>query len=81
MCRNIRTLYNFDPPATEIEIRDDAYLVINRQRHGGQLTLLVPGVAGQDRIREGNGLLVRDSRASLGLWLSDGREVLVEGSP
>jgi hypothetical protein len=61
--------------AAEIEIRDDAYLVINRQRHGGQLTLLVPGVAGQDRIREGNGLLVRDSRASLGLWLADGREV------
>ena len=22
MCRNIRTLFNFDPPATEIEIRD-----------------------------------------------------------
>jgi hypothetical protein len=22
MCRNIRTLYNFDPPATEEEIRD-----------------------------------------------------------
>ena len=61
--------------AAEIEIRADSYLVINRQRHGGQLTLLVPGVAGQDRIREGNGLLVRDSRASLGLWLSDGREV------
>ena len=61
--------------AAEIEIRDDAYLVINRQRHGGQLTLVVPGVAGQDRIRPGNGLLVRDSRASLGLWLSDGREV------
>ncbi|MCD2188272.1 hypothetical protein [Actinomycetospora soli] len=61
--------------AAEIEIRDDAYLVINRQRHGGQLTLVVPGVAGQDRIRAGNGLLVRDSRASLGLWLADGREV------
>ena len=61
--------------AAEIEVRDDAYLVINRQRHGGQLTLVVPGVAGQDRIRPGNGLLVRDSRASLGLWLADGREV------
>ncbi|NMO90577.1 FHA domain-containing protein [Actinomycetospora sp. TBRC 11914] len=61
--------------AAEIEVRDDAYLVINRQRHGGQLTLVVPGVAGQDRIRAGNGLLVRDSRASLGLWLADGREV------
>lgn len=22
MCRNIRTLYNFEPPATELEIRD-----------------------------------------------------------
>jgi hypothetical protein len=22
MCRNIKTLFNFDPPATEIEIRD-----------------------------------------------------------
>ena len=22
MCRNIRPLYNFDPPATEVEIRD-----------------------------------------------------------
>ena len=22
MCRNIRTLFNFDPPATEVEIRD-----------------------------------------------------------
>jgi len=22
MCRNIRTLFNFDPPATELEIRD-----------------------------------------------------------
>ncbi|MCD2196633.1 hypothetical protein LQ327_24985 [Actinomycetospora endophytica] len=61
--------------AAEIEVRDDAYLVINRQRHGGQLTFLVPGVAGQDRIRAGNGLLVRDSRASLGLWLADGREI------
>lgn len=22
MCRNIKTLFNFDPPATELEIRD-----------------------------------------------------------
>ena len=22
MCRNIKTLFNFDPPATEVEIRD-----------------------------------------------------------
>lgn len=22
MCRNIRTLFNFEPPATELEIRD-----------------------------------------------------------
>ncbi len=61
--------------AVEIEVRDDAYLVINRQRHGGQLTLFVPGVPGSDRIRPGNGLLVRDDRASLGLWLADGEEL------
>ena len=24
MCRNIRTLFNFEPPATEVEIRDAA---------------------------------------------------------
>ena len=61
--------------AAEIEVRDDAYLIINRQRHGGQLTLFVPGVPGRDRIRPGNGLLVRDDRSSLGLWLPDGEEI------
>lgn len=61
--------------AAEIEVRDDAYLIINRQRHGGLLTLFVPGVPGKDRIRDGNGLLVRDDRSSLGLWLPDGQEL------
>jgi hypothetical protein len=61
--------------AAEIEIRDDAYLIINRQRHGGLLTLFVPGVPGQDRIRAGNGLLVRDDHSALGLWLPDGHEL------
>jgi hypothetical protein len=61
--------------AAEIEVRDDAYLIINRQRYGGLLTLFVPGVPGKDRIRAGNGLLVRDDRASLGLWLPDGQEL------
>ena len=61
--------------AAEIEVRDDAYLIINRQRHGGLLTLFVPGVPGKDRIRVGNGLLVRDDRSSLGLWFPDGQEL------
>lgn len=61
--------------AAEIEVRDDAYLIINRQRHGGLLTLFVPGVPGKDRIRAGNGLLVRDDRSSLGLWFPDGQEL------
>ena len=61
--------------AVEIEVRDDAYLIINRQRHGGLLTLFVPGVPGKDRIRTGNGLLVRDDRSSLGLWFPDGQEL------
>lgn len=61
--------------AAEIEVRDDAYLIINRQRHGALLTLFVPGVPGKDRIRGGNGLLVRDDRSSLGLWFPDGQEL------
>src|SRR5471030_2098069 len=30
MCRNIRTLSNFDPPATEIEIRDAALQFVRK---------------------------------------------------
>ena len=30
MCRNIRTLFNFDPPATEQEIRDAALQFVRK---------------------------------------------------
>lgn len=30
MCRNIRTLFNFEPPATEIEIRDAALQFVRK---------------------------------------------------
>ena len=30
MCRNIRTLFNFDPPATETEIRDAALQFVRK---------------------------------------------------
>ena len=30
MCRNIRTLFNFEPPATEIEIRDASLQFIRK---------------------------------------------------
>jgi hypothetical protein len=30
MCRNIRTLFNFDPPATEEEIRDAALQFVRK---------------------------------------------------
>jgi hypothetical protein len=30
MCRNIRTLYNFDPPATEAEIRASALQFVRK---------------------------------------------------
>ena len=43
MCRNIRTLFNFDPPATEIEIRD-ASLQFVRKLSG----LRVPSKANED---------------------------------
>lgn len=30
MCRNIKTLYNFDPPATDAEIRDAALQFVRK---------------------------------------------------
>jgi hypothetical protein len=30
MCRNIKTLFNFDPPATELEIRDAALQFVRK---------------------------------------------------
>ena len=30
MCRNIRTLFNFDPPATEAEVRDAALQFVRK---------------------------------------------------
>ena len=30
MCRSIRTLFNFEPPATEIEIRDAALQFVRK---------------------------------------------------
>ena len=30
MCRNIKTLFNFDPPATEVEIRDAALQFVRK---------------------------------------------------
>ena len=30
MCRNIRTLFNFDPPATELEIRDASLQFVSK---------------------------------------------------
>lgn len=37
--------------------------------------MYVPGILGSDRIREGNGILLRDPRVSLGVWLPDGTEL------
>ena len=45
MCRNIRTLFNFEPPATEIEIRD-ASLQFVRKLSG----LRVPSKANEEAI-------------------------------
>jgi hypothetical protein len=30
MCRNIHTLYNFEPPATEVEVRDAALQYVRK---------------------------------------------------
>ncbi len=32
MCRNIRTLFNFEPPATELENRDAALQFVRKLR-------------------------------------------------
>ncbi len=45
MCRNIRTLFNFEPPATELEIRD-ASLQFVRKLSGFN----VPSKANQQRL-------------------------------
>ena len=36
MCRNIRTLHNFDPPATEDEIRDAALQYVRKISGSGK---------------------------------------------
>ena len=46
MCRNIRTLFNFEPPATEIEIRD-ASLQFVRKLSG----FSVPSQGQRSRVR------------------------------
>ena len=30
MCRNIKTLFNFEPPATELEVRDASLLFVRK---------------------------------------------------
>jgi hypothetical protein len=52
MCRNIKTLYNFDPPATDDEIRASALQFVRKL--SGFNTLLaispwLPGARGQPR--------------------------------
>ena len=42
MCRNIRTLYNFDPPATDLEIHEAALQYVRKvsgsaKRFGGSV--------------------------------------------
>ena len=49
MCRNIKTLFNFEPPATEHEIRDAALQFVRKLRAS-------PSVEGQrGRVRAGRG--------------------------
>jgi len=48
MCRNIRTLFNFEPPATDEEIRASALQFVRKRLH--------PSFAGQrSRIRSRRG--------------------------
>jgi hypothetical protein len=51
MCRNIRTLFNFDPPATELEIRD-ASLQFVRKLSGFSVPSKVNEVAFERAVEE-----------------------------
>ena len=48
MCRNIKTLFNFEPPATELEIRDAALQFV-RKLSG----FTVPSKANEAGVRSG----------------------------
>jgi len=48
MCRNIRTLYNFEPPATEVEIRAAALQFVRK-------------ITGFDRVSKANEVAFADA--------------------
>ena len=50
MCRNIRTLFNFEPPATEDEIRASALQFV-RKRSGFTHPAQVSGRVGADVLK------------------------------
>jgi hypothetical protein len=51
MCRNIKTLFNFEPPATEVEIRD-ASLQFVRKLSGFSLPSKANGAAFERAVEE-----------------------------
>jgi hypothetical protein len=77
MCRNIRTLFNFEPPATELEIRD-ASLQFVRKLSG----FSVPSKANEaafDRAVEEIAVAARSLIGSL-VTTADPRDRLVEAA-
>jgi len=61
MCRNIRTLFNFEPPATELEIRD-ASLQFVRKLSGFN----VPSKANEAAFDEAVEVVARAARQLIG---------------
>jgi hypothetical protein len=61
MCRNIKTLFNFEPPATELEIRD-ASLQFVRKLSG----FTVPSKANQEAFDRAVDEVARAARSLIG---------------
>ena len=61
MCRNIKTLFNFEPPATELEIRD-ASLQVVRKLSG----FTVPSKANQEAFDRAVDEVARAARTLIG---------------
>ena len=66
MCRNIRTLFNFEPPATELEIRD-ASLQFVRKLSG----LNVPSKANEAAFDEAVARVADAARALIGALVTN----------
>jgi hypothetical protein len=73
MCRNIRTLHNFDPPATEEEIHDAALQYVRKISGSTK-----PSRANEEAFQEAVGEIADSTRALLERLAPKNREAEAE---